>query len=120
MRSRNPRMKSVTTVIFIGILLFNYVNSTMFWHTHIVDGRIVEHSHIYGESHTTGNSDGGHTPGQLKLLDLVSHILCTDTVIPDIQIERIDILEYVIFENPVAEVPASVVFHSSLRGPPVC
>ena len=120
MRSRNPKIKSVTTMIFIGLLLFNYVNSTMFWHNHLVDGQIVGHSHIYGKAHCTDNSDGGHTPGQLKLLDLVSHILCTDTVIPDIQIERIDVLEYVVIENPVVEVTESFFSLSSLRGPPVC
>ena len=120
MRSHIIKSKSLTTMIFIGILLFNYVNSTMFWHTHIVDGLIIGHSHIYWKSHVTGNADGGHTPGQLKLLDLVSHILCTDTVIPDIQIERIDVLEYVVIENPVTAVAESIFSLSYLRGPPVC
>ena len=120
MRPRSTKPKSLVTVFFIGILLFNYVNSTMCWHNHLVDGQIVGHSHIYGKAHDTGDSDGGHTPGQLKLLDLVSHILCTDTVIPDIRIERVDVLEYVIFESPVADVAANLILHTSLRGPPVC
>lgn len=120
MRMRSTKPKSLVTMFFIGILLFNYVNSTMFWHSHIVEGGIIWHSHIYWKSHVTDSSDGGHTSGQLKLLDVVSHILCTDTVIPDIQFERVDVLEYVIFETPVVGVHSSFIHNSFLRGPPVC
>ena len=94
-------------MFFIGILLFNYVNSTMFWHNHLVDGQIVGHSHIYGKAHCTDNSDGGHTPGQLKLLDLVSHILCTDTVIPDIHVGGIDIIERVFLDPGITRIPSN-------------
>ena len=96
-------------MVFIGILLFNYVSSTMFWH-----------SHIYLVSHVTGNSDGGHTAGQLKLLDLVSHILCTDTVIPDLKVDRIEVLEYVVIDHPSVVLAACHPHLFSLRGPPVC
>ena len=120
MRLRNQKSRSLATMVFIGILLFNYVNSTMFWHSHIVDGRIIWHSHIYWKSHVTGNSDGGHTAGQLKLLDIVSHIPCTDTVIPDLEVDRIEVLEYVVIYHPSTVLAACHPYLFSLRGPPVC
>ena len=120
MQLRSQRWKNLATMLFIGVILFNYVNSTMFWHNHLVDGRIVVHSHIYGKAHDTGHSDGGHTPGQLKLLDVLTHILCTDTVIPDFQIQRMEVLECVLEEFIPAAVPTAVPGVFSLRGPPVC
>lgn len=118
MRLGNTKLKSLTSAIFVGILLFNYVSSTMFWHSHIIDGQIVIHSHIYGDGHSRNNSDGGHSYGQLKLLDILSHTVCTDTVIPDISITRIDVLEYVFQESPVLSHGISPANSIDLRGPP--
>ena len=116
MLSRDAKLKSLVSAVFVGILLFNYVSSTMFWHCHIIDGQIITHSHIHGENHTNGNSDGGHTYSQLKLLDILSHTACTDKIIPEIHISRIDVLDYVFLESPaIASSPAS---SADLRGPP--
>ena len=105
-------------MVFIGILLFNYVNSTMFWHSHIVDGRVITHSHIFWKNHGTGNSDGGHTPGQFKILDLICHTVCTATVVDLVLPERFDVLEYV-FQESLAEGIARCPRHCTvLRGPP--
>ncbi|MBO4231189.1 MAG: hypothetical protein J5886_05875 [Bacteroidales bacterium] len=118
MRLGDTKLKSLVSAIFVGILLFNYVSSTMFWHCHVIDGQIITHSHIYGDGHACENSDGGHTFGQLKLLDILSHIVCTDTIIPDISISRIDVLEYVFSESPVLACYESPVNGIDLRGPP--
>ena len=37
MQLRSQRWKNLATMLFIGVILFNYVNSTMFWHNHLVD-----------------------------------------------------------------------------------
>jgi len=118
MHIRNHRLRSMMLMMFIGILLFNYVNATMFWHSHVVDGRVITHSHIFWKNHVTGNSDGGHTQGQLRLLDVICHTVCTATVIDSFLPERFDVLEYVFHENPGTEVSWCSPHLPVLRGPP--
>lgn len=106
------------TIFLIAMLIFNYVNTTMFWHCHLVDGQIIFHSHIYGKSHHTGNSDGGHTRGQLQFLDYISHTLFTDSVIPDVHVGFYEVLlcEF----RPADDSSLSLGFFSRAlqRGPP--
>ena len=71
------KYRNVLTVVFIAIMLFNYANATLFWHCHRIGSASVVHSHIYGKSHGTGNSTGGHTPGQLQIIDVICHALYT-------------------------------------------
>lgn len=118
MRLSGTKLKSMISAVFVGILLFNYVSSTMFWHCHVIDGQIITHSHIYWDDHAGSNSDGGHTYNQLKLLDILSHIVCTDSIIPDLGISRIEVLEYVFMESPVKFLDAIPVNSFHLRGPP--
>ncbi|MBR5176478.1 MAG: hypothetical protein IKW89_11195 [Bacteroidales bacterium] len=118
MRLSGTKLKSVISAVFVGILLFNYVSSTMFWHCHVIDGQIITHSHIYWDDHTGSNSDSGHTYNQLKLLDILSHIVYTDSIIPDLGISRIDVLEYVFAEAPVKVFDAIPANSFHLRGPP--
>ena len=58
------------TVSFIVIFLFNYVNSTMFWHGHVVGEYWIIHSHIYGNAHQTGRAPCGHTSAEAWPLQL--------------------------------------------------
>ena len=103
-------------MIFVGIVLFNYVNSTMFWHSHIIDGRVITHSHVNYKTHPTG--DGGHNYGQLKLLDVISHIVCTDSILPDFMPGRFDVLEYVLSSMPPTKYSFIFSCLTVLRGPP--
>ena len=118
MRLHETKLKSLISAVFVGILLFNYVSSTMFWHCHVIDGQTITHSHIYWDDHAGGNSDGGHTYSQLKLLDILCHIVCTDSIIPDVSTSRIDVLEYVFTESKVLACDSNHASAFDLRGPP--
>ena len=103
---------------FAVIMLFNYANATMFWHSHVIGGASIMHSHIYWKTHTTGNSDGGHTSDQIQIIDLICHAVYTADAIPEIHLERFDVLECVLQEMVVSEVCSIHSSHLSLRGPP--
>ncbi len=118
MNRRNYRSRNILTIAFVVMMLFNYANATMFWHCHKIGGSSIMHSHIYWKTHTSGNSDGGHTTGQIQILDIICHSDCTSGTIPEIHLERFDVLEYV-FQDEI--VPVVSTDHSStlsLRGPP--
>lgn len=54
-------------VVFLLLFTAYYVNSTMFWHSHIINGECVQHSHIHVQHHHN-SLDGGHTTPQLLLI----------------------------------------------------
>ena len=91
----------------------------MFWHCHLIDGRIITHSHVYWGDHAGASFQGAQNPGKLQLLDILSHIVYTDKAVLEFNISRIEVLENV---APVPEVVAFVDISPAnsldLRGPP--
>lgn len=66
------RLLRNTSVFFLLVLFIGFWSSThLFYHTHIVDGQIIVHSHPFG------NSSSGHTSQELKLISILSVFLAT-------------------------------------------
>ena len=112
------KYRNVLTVVFIAIMLFNYANATLFWHCHRIGSASVVHSHNYGKSHGTGNSTGGHTPGQLQIIDVICHATYINDAVPDIRLERTDVLECILATPVVLEMGHVFAETPLLRGPP--
>lgn len=67
---------------FYPILLIFYIGSISFFpHTHVVNNKIVVHSHPYKKSKDKPHN---HSNKEYKLLDQIHHTLLTDDIIPDI------------------------------------
>ena len=118
MKLRNDRSRNLLTMAFAVIMLFNYANATMFWHSHVIGGASIMHSHIYWKTHATGNSDGGHTSDQIQIIDLICHAVYTDDIFTEIHLERFDVFECVLQEVVFTEVSTVHSSLLSLRGPP--
>ena len=111
---RNLLMAVLTVLLSLG-----YVSSTMCWHTHVIRGQVIVHSHLFGKNQANPNTDGGHTPGQLQTIQEANDLTFTDIVIPEFHIERIEVLTDVFFTpapHPQQKPAPSV---RSLRAPPV-
>ncbi len=69
-------LKFALLLFFIG----HYSNSTMFYHTHEVDGQVYCHSHFFGFKNTKGVPVASHThsSSQLQLIDAYNQINLTD------------------------------------------
>lgn len=115
---RDSKYRNVLTMAFVAIMLFNYANATLFWHCHKIGDYSIFHSHIYWKTHGTGESSGGHTPGQLQIIDVVCHAVFTADAIPDIHLYRVDVFENVLIQPMVSEVERGFSEILSLRGPP--
>ena len=90
------RLKNVVMAVFTALLAFSYVSSTMCWHTHVIGDRVIVHSHLFGRTADAQQDDGGHTPGQLRMIQEANEMVFTDdAVLPDILPVRIDILQKV-------------------------
>lgn len=68
------RFKNVLVGTLLLILSAYYVNSTMFYHSHVVAGHNIYHSHFHTTSHTTSSEDGGHSQDALDLIALLGDI----------------------------------------------
>lgn len=108
------------TMICIAMFLFSYVNSSMFWHAHHVQGIWFYHSHISDHAHRTDHTDGGHTTAQLIVLETVNQATYTETALPDFDLEPYHPAEVrMIVTPPAAHEIRSLAFQFSRRGPPV-
>ena len=86
--------RNVLMAVFTVLLSLGYVSSTMCWHTHVIGGQVIVHSHLFGKSHANPNTDGGHTAGQLQTIQEANDLTFTDVVIPEFHIERIEVLTF--------------------------
>ncbi len=107
----------IVATLLLAILSVYYINSTMFSHTHTIDGATITHSHFYDDSHTEGD-DCKHTEGELTLIQHLNNIITlkSDTLyIAEVCFE----VEYTIF-IPLAVNDVDAVLHSKSapRAPP--
>lgn len=102
------------------LLCLGYINSTMCWHTHVIGGELIVHSHFFSKKHVQpNNGDGGHTTGQLQVIQESNAVSFTDCILPEIHLERIDI-PTAVYLVPAVSAPETVaVLAASLRAPPV-
>ena len=112
------KYRNALTVVFIAIMLFNYANATLFWHCHRIGSMEVVHSHIHGSAHTAGNGSGGHTTGQLQIIDVICHALYIADAVSEIHLERLDVLYGVMLAPDCLQEEHDFTESISLRGPP--
>lgn len=61
--------------LLLLILSAYYVNSTMFYHQHVICGETIFHSHLSSASHAENpDSDGGHSLEVAKLIAILGQI----------------------------------------------
>ena len=111
--------KGFMTVSFIAIFLFNYVNSTMFWHGHLVGESLIVHSHIYGKTHQTGSAACGHTSAEILLLSIVNQTVPLEKAVPAIHFQPLRPLVALFLDTPALPLQTTDLPHASLRGPPM-
>ncbi|MFI3282356.1 MAG: hypothetical protein SNG10_02360 [Rikenellaceae bacterium] len=58
----------------LAVISVYYVNSTLFIHTHTIDGATIVHSHFYGAKHTSSEDDG-HTKNEITLIQHLNTII---------------------------------------------
>ena len=113
------RFKNVVLAVFTALLAFSYVSSTMCWHTHVIGDQVIVHSHLFGRTADASQGDGGHTPGQLRMIQEANEMVFTDdAVLSDILPVRIDVLQEVFSVPDVLPVQRPQVVARSLRAPP--
>ena len=113
------RIKNMLTAVLIALLAVSYVSSTMCWHTHRIGDWVIVHSHLFGRSAAAQGTDGGHTPGQLLMIQEANEQVFTDgSVMPELLPVRIDVLTDLFSAPAVLPVQGRQPAVRSLRAPP--
>ncbi len=123
-RLHRERVGRFIASILLAIISLYYVNSTMFSHTHEIDGATIVHSHFYGGDHANGESNGeegdcAHTESELTLIQHLNNIIL-------LRSESLQLTENLSVECESLYIPKSIevatldiIGQSSPRAPPI-
>ncbi|MDR2810087.1 MAG: hypothetical protein LBB84_05955 [Tannerellaceae bacterium] len=68
----SQRSKRIAALILITVFAFYYANIRFFYHSHIINGATIVHSHIYSKATAQTHT---HSPTELKLISSLSVFL---------------------------------------------
>ena len=111
--------KNFLMAVLTVLLSLGYVSSTMCWHTHVIGGQLIVHSHFYWLGHASEQSDGGHSPGQLQTIQEANELTFTADILPAVEIARVEVLTDIFYVPGLLQEQKSVLRTRSLRAPPV-
>jgi hypothetical protein len=112
----SQKSKQIIALILIAVFAFYYANICSFYHSHIINGVTIVHSHIHNKAHT---QTGTHSSSELTLISVLSAfhslqatlcVVCLGIFLL-LQVFILPFFEERIISNPVACI--------SLRGPPI-
>lgn len=119
-------IRGLLVALFTLLFVACYANATLFVHTHIIDGQVITHSHIYTSGHAdsdcsdTQDDDMAHAPEQVALISFLNHLVYTDNVSTsyDLDFTLYSYSQYdysSIYEVYIEDISAQI---HALRGPP--
>mgnify|MGYP007016097542 CR=1 FL=1 len=122
MHSHNSHIIRFLRVALLLFFIGHYSNSTMFYHTHEVDGRMYCHSHFFGFKNGKGVpvTSHTHTSNQIHLIDTFNTINLTD----ELDFSGIPVPAFRLSTIKTVELPQTPqltpALHLWLRAPPAC
>ncbi len=97
-----------------------YVNSSLLFHQHTIDGQSVFHSHFSSKEHrSSDSSDGGHTFTAAKLIAALNNLAAQEQAPDNHVAECLWFTESIAKVGNTREKIAPIVSTRSLRAPPV-
>ncbi len=113
------KFKNLLVGVLLLILSAYYVNSSMFYHSHVIKGETIFHSHFYSKSHTTSSEDGGHDLAMAKLIAALDNIVVEEQSF-DSHLETAEReVERVILARSTSKSKLFLERCRSLRAPPI-
>lgn len=111
-------IRSVIASVLLVILCVYYINSTMFSHTHTIEGATITHSHFYGEGHDDDTDGCEHTEGELTLIQHLNNIVLLEIESFDIAAVDAECTYNIYVPSSVDVVSEDLCALSSPRAPP--
>ena len=103
----------ISSIVMLVVLLLNLTATTLFIHSHYVDGQKVTHSHFYAGS----DSEHSHSKSQILYLDNSLH--CDAVLAEVVRCDNVATIAHIIDYKPLlTEVSKPCCVVVSLRAPP--
>lgn len=115
--STNSSVKRLLAGFLLLILCLYDSSTTLFYHSHIVDGERVTHSHFFTKVHTESQS-GGHTVEVINLIAALSNFVVEVQDFNTHIAECYAQIESIALVRPTACASRLLKPYSSLRAPP--
>ena len=111
-------IKNIIVGFFLAIISLYYVNSTMFEHTHIINGVTIKHSHFHSKNHTSSSSEK-HTEREITLIHALTftQALISKSILLDLVKATVDYTLVIPIKYSLNDVDFTL--HKSSRAPPV-
>jgi hypothetical protein len=112
------KIKKITSLFLLMLFVGYYGSVTLFFHSHIINGVTIVHSHIHTETHHDTQS-GGHTQQSITLIAQISHFDYVD-ISGNAQLKPLQLCRDTACCVPAVRWVTSIHLHNcSLRAPPV-
>ncbi|MDR2388342.1 MAG: hypothetical protein LBD89_00960 [Tannerellaceae bacterium] len=102
-------------MILIAVFAFYYANIRFFYHSHIIDGTTIVHSHIYNTANTQGAT---HSQSELILISALSVFLSLQASVYFLHPGIFSLLYIVLGPFSKEKVPSDPVPFACPRAPP--
>ncbi|MCE1168479.1 MAG: hypothetical protein LWX70_10305 [Sphingobacteriia bacterium] len=111
----SKRSKQIAGHFLILIFVLYYANICFFYHTHIINGTTIVHSHFHTKNHT---ESGTHSDSELTLISALSTFQTLQPSFNAESPELILVLEAIIKPLVIVETIQKSSIRPSLRAPP--
>jgi len=114
---------SILSRLLLLVLFISYSASIMmFYHTHVVQGSLITHSHPYKLPAKKGTTENhSHSSSQYILLQHLTETPITDSILESAIVADLVYAFSIVIISPQPDLLfLNVTFTESLRGPPVC
>ena len=78
---RKSKILNLCATTILCLFASFYVNITMSWHAHNINGVTILHSHIHAENHHS-TPDGEHSTQELILINIANSLLSEEAIAP--------------------------------------
>lgn len=117
MTKRKVHIRELTAMALLLLFAVYYGDAALFYHTHIINGVTIVHSHVHN-SHHHDSSDGAHSASQITLIScLNSQLQATEAHLSD-GLEVYLHLVCIIGQERTAEIVKVGLQNKSNRAPP--
>jgi hypothetical protein len=111
----SDKSKQFISRLLIVIFAFYYVNICFFYHSHIINGVTIVHSHVHNKDHT---QTGSHSSSELTLISALSAFHSPQATVCFAGLEVFLLLQAVILPFFKGDIIHKTVACPSLRAPP--
>lgn len=109
------KSKQIIASVLVAIFALYYANICFFYHSHIINGTTIVHSHIHNKEHT---QTGTHSESELTLISVLSSFQSLQAALTIVSLGIVSLLLAIILPVVEKKTVRDICSDITLRGPP--